>query len=333
MLARSTKLNHPLGITVETPLLIPSFSSKGFGTNQENESEIKNIFTFASEYLADTMLVSAYDLYYEHLPAIHSSITELTIIDSGGYEIADLHDLSSVYSYPVHPQDWTEDKLRTILDAWPEHVPAIFVSFDRPDLRRSIYEQIEAARSLFTNYRGQLHTLLIKPETKDQNYIQVRNIIASVDQMKDFDIIGITEKELGNSVLNRMTNIAKIRFAMDDADLRAPIHIYGSLDPITSVLYYLSGAELFDGLTWLRYGYADGLACYQHNYGIREIAIDRTDDFIKAKTIQDNLGYLLELSHQMRKFLLDGDFNKFEHNASILRESFDLLRTKNKRIS
>lgn len=332
MLARSTKLHHPLGITVETPLLIPSFSSKGFGFNTEKESEIKGIFTVASEYLADTMLISAYDLYYGHLETLESAITEIVIVDSGGYEISDVQGLSAIYRQPVQPQDWTEDKLREVLDAWPEHVPAIFVNFDKPDQRRSLGEQLESARRFFADYRCQLHTLLIKPETKKQQYVQVKNIVANADELRDFSIVGFTEKELGNSILDRMKNISEIRLAMDDAEVNVPIHIYGSLDPLTSALYFLSGAELFDGLTWLRYGYADGFACYQHNYGARKIGIHRRDDFVKAKTIQDNLSYLVELSHQMRKYLLDGDFSMFEHDATILRESFDLLRTKNRRI-
>ena len=332
MLARSTELHHPLGITVETPLLIPSFSSKGFGFSKDKGSEIKAIFTVASEYLVDTMLLSAYDISYRHLDPIESAITELVFIDSGGYEISDMQDLSAIYRQPVQPRDWTEEKLRKVLDDWPEHVPAVFVSYDKPDLRRPLDEQIAAARRLAADYQHQLHTLLVKPESERQHYIQEKNVIANVDELKGFDILAFTEKELGNSILKRMTNIALIRLAMDDAGVTMPIHIYGSLDPITSVLYFLAGAELFDGLTWLRYGYIDGFACYQHNYGAREIGIDRTDDFIKAKTIRDNLSYLVKLSQQMRVYLLEGDFEKFEHNANVLRKSFELLRTKIRRI-
>ena len=74
MLARSTTINHPQGISVDTPLLVPSFSSKGFGFNKDKESEIKGIFTVASEYLSDTMLLSAYDIHYGHLKSIESAI-------------------------------------------------------------------------------------------------------------------------------------------------------------------------------------------------------------------------------------------------------------------
>lgn len=328
-LARGTKLHHPNGFSLETPLLVPSFSSKGFGFKKKTgESEINKIFSIASEFLERAMLVSAYDLAYGNLAPIESAITEITIVDSGGYEVSDIHDLSAVYCQSVKPHKWSIDHLKAIYDSWPDHIPAVFVSFDHPRLHRALQDQIEAARSLFGHYPRQLHTFLIKPETKDQQKVQVRNIIAKVGELGAFDIVGFTEKELGPSILERMTNIAEIRLAMDKVGINIPIHVYGSLDPITSALYFLAGAEIFDGLTWLRYGYIEGSACYHQNYGARKIGIHRTDDFVKAKTMQENLGYLSDLTYQMRTFLLDFNFDMFKGNAALMRDCFDKLRTK-----
>jgi len=333
MLARSTKLNHPSGSTFETPLLVPSFSSKGFAFKKKTgESEIKKIFSIASEYIETAMLVSAYDLFHAKLEPIQRAITEITIVDSGGYEVSDFHDLSEICLPLVHTLEWSMENLQRFYDNWPDYIPAIFVSFDHPKKRQSLQDQIEAARSLFARYPKQMHTFLIKPEKKDQQKIPINSIIANVNELRSFDIVGFTEKELGSSILDRMVNIAKIKHAMDDGAILMPIHVYGSLDPITSVLYFLSGGEIFDGLTWLRYGYADGLACYYQNYAAKNIGIDRNDDFVKAKTMQENLSYLLKLTHQMRKFLLAWDFNVFKGNAELLRDSFDLLKTKDKRI-
>jgi hypothetical protein len=332
MLVRNTKIIHPLGSVIQTPLLIPSFSSKGFGVSKREKSEIREVYDVAWPLLTDTMLVSAYDLSNNYLGPIESATTEITFVDSGGYEISDYHDLSAVYRYPVNHKEWPEKSLRDVYDSWPEHVPAVFVSYDHPDIHRSLSRQIAAAQQLFERYPQQLHTLLIKPETKGQKYIQKQNIVAYVDKLSSFHIVGITEKELGNSILARMTTLATIRVAMDDAGLQGiPIHVFGSLDPLVSVLYFLAGAEIFDGLTWLRYGYTNGLACYLNNYGVRRLGIKKTDDDVKIKTIEDNLKSLLDLTRQMRKFLLDRDFSVFEYNSDILRESYSLLRKKNKR--
>lgn len=335
MLARKSEIHHPLGVTLETPLLVPSFSSKGFGVKKSGGSEVseaKDICLVASEYLTETMLISAFDIASNHLPIFKSAITELTFVDSGGYEISDYHDLSAVYRHPLKIQDWSIEKLTEVYSSWPEHIPAVFVSYDHPKLRKPLHDQIELAKKLLSNYPNQLHTLLIKPETDKQDYVQEDNVVASCEDLRDFQIIGFTEKELGSSILKRMMKISKIRIAMDDKNINIPIHIYGSLDPITTILYFLSGAEIFDGLTWLRYGYANGHACYWNNYGATAIGIQRDDDFIKAKTIQDNLSSLIELTNQMQKFLLEYDFNKFVHDPEFFKGSYDLLRTKNRRI-
>lgn len=332
MLARKSKLHHPLGVSLETPMLVPSFSSKGFEFKKSGVSEIKGICSVASDFLTETMLISAYDIACQHMPKFESAITELTFVDSGGYEISDIHDLSSVYRYPLKIPEWSVDKLTEVYSSWPEHIPAVFVNYDHPKLRISLQEQINSAQEFFTNYQNQLHTLLIKPETVYQDYIQVRNVVAHCEELKAFQIIGFTEKELGKSIINRMESIAKIRIALDEKNIDIPIHIYGSLDPITSILFFLSGAEIFDGLTWLRYGFSNGHACYWNNYGAKAIGISSSDDEIKIETIQNNLKSLFELTSQMQDFLLEYDFDKFIHNSQFFRECYDMLRIKSKRI-
>ena len=43
--------------------------------------------------------------------------------------------------------------------------------------------------------------------------------------------------------------------ALDDAGVGIPIHVFGSLDPLISPIYWLAGAEIFDGLTWINMAY------------------------------------------------------------------------------
>ena len=47
-----------------TPLLTPSFSSKGFARSKKNgKSEIGKIFATAGEFLTEVFLISAYDIF------------------------------------------------------------------------------------------------------------------------------------------------------------------------------------------------------------------------------------------------------------------------------
>ena len=336
MLARNSKLRHPSGLTIETPLLIPSFSSKGFGIGKRRQqgggeaevSEVSEVLVAASEFLTDSMLVSAYDIYYGYIPFPENAITEITFIDSGGYETSDLQDLSATFAQKVDSRDWDSERYEDVVARWPKHVPAVLVSFDTGALWQSHEEQIESARTLFGKNHSHLNDFLIKPETKDQKYVQISKIVSHAEDLGAFHIIGMTEKELGDSCLKRMENIYKIRSALDEAGVSAPIHIFGSLDPITVPLYFMAGAEIFDGLTWLRYGYYNGMAIYRHNFAARAIGIDRRDDFVKLKALQDNLGFLRDLTNQMRRFLNDGDFSKFSPNGQMIRDAVDLLQSK-----
>ena len=87
MLIRTSTIRHrPSGVSLQTPLLIPSFSSKGFARSKsEGRSEIHGILTYSTEFLTDTYLVSAYDIFYGHVPApAELPRPELIFVDSGG---------------------------------------------------------------------------------------------------------------------------------------------------------------------------------------------------------------------------------------------------------
>src|SRR5258708_1915697 len=109
-----------------------------------------------------------------------------------------------------------------------------------------------------------------------------------------------------------MSAISKIRLALNDEGISAPIHVFGSLDPVSSPLYFLAGAEIFDGLTWLRYGYRNGVAAYTHNSVALDFGIDKKQPYLQAFGISANHTYLMNLQTQMKKFLLDRDFKVFK---------------------
>ncbi len=330
MLARSTKLRHPSGQHLDTPALVPSFSSKGFGFHGKNGSEVSEVseaFATAQEFLCESLLLSAYDLFYGHIPKQETSPVEITFVDSGGYETVDMHDSSSVYTYPWPVREWDEEKLRSVYDSWSDAVPAVFVSYDHGRVRKPLKNQLESAKELLARYPRQLHDFILKPEKDTQTQIQLPNTIGMIHELGQFDIVGVTEKELGNSLLTRMHNVAKLRLALDQENITAPIQVFGSLDPITSSLYFLAGAEIFDGLTWLRYAYRDGKTIYQSNYGALE-GLKIIDTQVKATVLRDNVYYLENLELQMKSFLLERDFQKFNQNARLLEQSYDALCSK-----
>ena len=149
VLCRTSKLIHPAsGASLETPLLVPSFSSKAFGFGRDGKSEVIQVLEAAQEFITRTCLVSAYDVHYTYIPEPQDlSITvDLMFLDSGGYEVSDDLDLSAVEK-PVHrPGNWDAAKLRAIWDRWPADLPTVLVSYDHSNHRRSVTEQLRGCQ-------------------------------------------------------------------------------------------------------------------------------------------------------------------------------------------
>jgi hypothetical protein len=331
-LARSSQLRHPSGVTLKTPLLIPAFSSKGSRFTPQGRSEIADALKTSSEFLTDVVLLSAYDIFYGHIPGPNRFAlrAELTFVDSGGYETADEHDLSAVFRHLYPARKWNEGFLLRVLKAWPRSFPAVFVSYDHGRTRKPLSQQVAAARRLFAKHPAHLHEFILKPERRAQETIArtVTRLLPRIEMVKGFDLIGVTEKELGVSVLDRMECIARLRLALDQAGMSTPLHIFGALDPIMSSLYFVSGAEVFDGLTWLRYSFIEGRAVYLHDYGALRIGIHERDELVRARSIADNINYLQKLRFQMQAFLLDRDFRKLEYNSGVVEMAYDALQTR-----
>lgn len=323
MLARSSQLRHPSGVNISTPILVPSFSSKGFSFGENGMSEITGIIETTSEWLTETALFSAYDYYYEYIPLDLYSKVELCFVDSGGYEKNNDYDLSTIYATSGSDYVWNESLLIKVYNSLPSDGSFVLVNYDL--MGKPIIEQIKSSSKLLSSYRNSLSTMLLKRERKNQRYIDIKSVLRYASELGQFDIVGLTEKELGRSILDRMYAIARLREELDKYGIYSPIHIFGSLDPITTVLYFLAGAEIFDGLTWLRYAYLNGAAIYPHNYGSLQIGIHQRDDFIKVKSFVENINYLQDLTFQMRNYLLDGDFLKFRYNSTFFQESYDSL--------
>jgi hypothetical protein len=301
---------------LKTPLLVPSFSSKGF-------PEVETILQFSEEFLTETLLVSAYDIFYKKIP---NTITFVPVVflDSGGYECSKDVEFSDLGVMPHSTQPWDNEKHSTVVDEWDMAIPTVLISYDHPSQRHTIEEQILRAIAFFKG-RQVIRELLIKPETPSQKYIQIDSVIRNIHKLAEFEIIGLTEKELGNTLLERMSNIAKIRTALQKAHLPIPIHIFGSLDTMTTPLYFLAGADIFDGLTWLRFAYHDGYTVYMHNFATEKLGPKIQDKFLKARIITSNYYALQELQLGMSRYLNAREFKEFPYHSNLFERVFQDL--------
>ena len=323
MLARSRDLRIGSQVVGRTPLLCPSFSSKGF-------PDIRKILNLMSEFITESVLVSAYDIHYRKISQKKVSFPGLILLDCGGYETRLDHDLSEAYGREHKPRAWSRKHYVAVMKQWRVRTATVAVSFDSPKNFLGVRRQISEARRL----QGELPripvTLLIKPDTKKNTFVSMSSAIQHVNDLRSFFAVGFTEKEIDHSLLGRMTKIAQLRRAMDSAKVDIPIHIFGSLDTMSTPLYFISGAEIFDGLTWLRFGYHEGYTMYAQNYGaIREPdgLLHKPNDKV-FQMWKNNYYYLLKLKDQMINYVRTDDFSAFPYVGPRLEEAYTQLEAR-----
>ena len=326
-LARSLHLSiRGETINVHTPLLVPSFSSKA-------AIDIRHTFESLQPSITDALLVSAYDVCHKRINIPQTSFAEVLFLDSGGYEIAkDFDIMDPLYDEPNsqcgREQGWSIGRYRNVLEEFDSITPTIVTAFDHPNVRLPISHQFATAVEVFRDFGSLGREILIKPEEENQLFVPIPRLIAEVDRFSEFDVIGLTETELGESVLDRMANIARVRRAMDSARIVKPLHIFGSLDPVCTPLYFLAGADIFDGLSWLRFSYMDDLAVYHKNRGPLVFGASEKEDRALVRSYEANLHYLRKLGQSLHRYLLDRKVERLGRHQGFFVDCLDDLRVR-----
>ena len=339
MLCKNSNLLLENGDSIDLPRLIPSFSSKGFPFIENKKSDKKlSVTSYALEMtgptLTNSMLISGYDmkLNYFKNPQSFFGNKELIIIDSGGYELSKDYDSTEPVQYPYEPDlSYNVDGYKEILSSLDPRLPIVMTNFDHTAKGETIVNQILQAQELFNKYPFYSHDFIIKP-TGDRMYLDkdLNEIISHLEKMQKFHILGLTEKELGSNLLERMKNIAQIRHALDEKSLNIPIHIWGGLDPLVSVLYFIMGAELFDGISWLKYGYRNGCAITRDSFTALELGVQKQWNHADAERMAENISYLYNLQIDMQRFVNTGgnDFSIFREIGDSVERAYQVVSTK-----
>lgn len=349
MLARRQSLFHPLSGEIDLPLLIPAFSSKGFifrkSKSNHNYSEIAYAVAEFTRYPVQSFLISAYDLYFRHFLApdlqskkiiSHFPNTRIIFLDSGGYELSSDFDSAETKAFNYKPRDgFSKNEYENVLAELDfKKYPCVITNYDNEIKGKPIDTQIVLARDIFNKYPDCLSDFIIKPWTKTGRIIDPSKLSASdFGNLKGFNIIGVTEKDLGVNILDRCKSIAQLRKGLDNVGINAPIHIWGGLDPVTTPLYFFAGAQLFDGVSWLRYAYKNGIAINKTCYSIlrAEHGIEtphKTNEYLASF---ENLRFLVNLSSALQSWVdLEGDdFDMFDPAIrASLELAYKTLKTK-----
>ena len=155
--------------------------------------------------------------------------------------------------------------------------------------------------------------VVLKPWTKGSKTFDPKNLSAKdLADLRGFDIIGVTEKDLGKNLFDRIKRVAKLRKGLDDVGVMAPIHIWGGLDPLMTPLFFFAGAEIFDGISWLRYAYQNGVTMNRESYLIvSDIGVTATKQLNHLYASLDNLTALSNLTIALQQWV-DFDGKRFD---------------------
>ena len=272
----------------------------------------------------ESLLISAYDIKHDLLADGNAFKTgfqqsryaqpRVLVIDSGWYEKNGSPPGSPFAGDVGEPRPWEEADYTSVIDNLDEDVCPIVVSWDHIG---PYEEQIQRAQNFFGG-RGHLASvLLLKPPAGSRFHRFDRLSGEHTANLRAFDIVGVTERELGESILDRLVNIAKLRTLLNASGVPLPIHIFGGLDPLFTPLYFAAGAEIFDGLGWLRYAYRDGVAMHWTAGTLLDTQINKR--FLQAQhsVSLQNLDAINLLSEEMRRFVhRNGDWDVFNHGDS-----------------
>jgi hypothetical protein len=267
MLARRSVLTHPSAGEIELPLLVPAFSSKGFGFESSGRGRKRRDYSEIAYELEEfgrrpssSVLVSGYDLHFRHFdapklaarrPETHLRNACLVFLDSGGYELVPDFDSTEIKtpvytakeSYGKREYEAVLKKLITLR----QPLPLVITNFDYETRGRALDIQISEARSLFNEFPTCISDFILKPwffkGTKSKEIDPSNMSDTDFANLRGFGIIDVTEKELGKNIIDRIKRIAILRQRLDRAKVMSPIHVWGGLDPIMTPLYFFAGAE------------------------------------------------------------------------------------------
>lgn len=227
--------------TIATPFHFASISS--IKTNYDIEEYLDVILKTGYP----GFLASSYDIFGmndEHLEKFVNKLSYannkgiLTLMDSGHYEAF-----------------WNRDK------TWSFDNYSFILNKTQTDLCFSYDVNYDRAKKI-NNHKVETEKMVARTASVQQGSSTIPLLHCNIFDYPSFvhklakdinpEIIGIPERELGDSIIERCTNLKRIRDSLDKTDLKIPIHLLGTGNPASILMYTICGADLYDGLEWCK---------------------------------------------------------------------------------
>lgn len=268
------------GKALRLPIYFPSISSVKTGLSPFD------YFNILKALQQPHFLVSAFDVdksfqRKEFIEGLQSNIKNdgsIIMMDSGNYE-----------SYWMRDKSWDIYSFNQILKL---NVSDLVFCYDNQFPPDEIKENASSvAKSTKTSQHIAKRTSVI-PIIHSQKENLINTVIELYNQTY-FNMVSIPERILGDGLLERIKTVTNLRRALNKLDNYAYIHLLGTGNPFSLLLFSLAGADSFDGLEWCQTVVNSKTALLYH-FQQRELIID------DCKFCQSNLDYTLStLGHNL----------------------------------
>lgn len=268
---------------ISTPFFFPAISSikTNFG--------IEERLTLIQKTGYPGFLISAYDIYHvddkeknELLKSV-SEATEgemLTFLDSGNYE-----------AFWRKDKKWCFENLESMLEKISVDFCFSFDIFwnDGKDVKKHIKETITAVARTAGSQKIGTTVPLIHSTPKSLPKI-IRGVVEGINPQ----VIGVPERELGSSIFERAATVKRIREELDKTGRQIPLHLLGTGNPISILIYTLCGADIYDAVDWYRI-VIDPKTCHPFHFAQRELI----DCNCNACMVKDVAYYTQTMAHNL----------------------------------
>lgn len=206
-------------------------------------------------------LFSAFDYYYssseeklrfKNLIELRRKSNCVVLMDSGNYE-----------GFWRTDRKWTEEHFQKVSG---EVSGAFSFCFDNqsPGADSGLNSQDVVARVL----RNQTYIVnsTVLPIVHD-TFGSIADTVVEVARQLRPPMIAVPERCLGDGISNRAKTVAGIRKKLNELQAYVPLHLLGTGNPVSIMIYSLAGADSFDGLEWCQtsVNHRDGkLSHFQH---------------------------------------------------------------------
>lgn len=287
------------------PLFFYSYSSKGF---QDIGNLISNTLQDVPMYL-----LSLYDYKYHIISEknqigemINTTDTRYRIWDSGGYELLG----------NSNHETWNEQTYIETANIIPWNNKDILGSYDTPNEEIPLKDQIERALELYSKIEGTFYRNLLIHTSYDMDIESLTTILKPY--IEDFHVLGFTEKEIAPTYVHGIRFIRNLRASLSAIQTKhyIPIHIFGCFDMKTVIRFTLAGADIFDGLTWLRYYFSNNEVLYKKELQYALSIGKLTGGDLENEMWRNNITEMNELRSHLVYSIFTDDFEKFTNEFS-----------------